>query len=74
MAADKMYLRDFVEILEEAGFTFERYGWEYLINVFINHQYFRADESRNKGYIASAEAYEQAAIALQDAKERRGYY
>lgn len=70
---NKMYLRDFVEILDEAGFDLATYGWDYLVDVLANNQYARAREAKENGFLASADSYLKAATALQDAKDRRGF-
>lgn len=70
----KMTQKEFKEVFESAGFIFDIWGWEGILNMIAMSERTMAENSRNNGSIYTAKSCEESAEIIFKALEARGYY
>lgn len=72
--AKKMTQREFKEIFEAAGFNFNIWGWEGILNMVSSFEAHEAEIARDMGFDAAAEANQERADIIFKELDNRGYY
>ena len=72
---NKMTFEEFVEAFDKGcGYSFERYGFEGILNTICLHERYAAKEDKEKGYTASADMATENANMWHQILEERGYF
>ena len=70
----QMSCKEFKQILNESGMSFEYFGWEGILNALSGWNSHCAEEMRKSGLMAGAELLQNEADAMYNALAKRGYY
>ena len=76
---EKMIAKDFIEALNEAGYDFEIYGWEGILNLICLYSRYQVEKYKDKheddgGYLGLAKLENDRASKLHAILDRRGYF
>ena len=70
----QMTCKEFKQILNESGMSFECFGWEGILNALSGWNRQCAKDMRSHGLNAGADKLQEEADAMYDALDARGYY
>ena len=72
--ANRMTKKKFLEVFEAAGFDFDVWGWEGILNMISCHESYSADLAERDGFLAAAKGNRERADYIFDVLKDLGYY
>lgn len=70
----KMTQKEFKEIFEKAGFTFDLWGWEGILNMISGYNQILAEECFKNGANSAGQRQKKQSDIIFAELEARGYY
>lgn len=74
MKNQKMTKKEFIEVFEAAGFSFEVWGWEGILNMIAGYNDFLAQDAAKLGQNKIVEMELKKAKYIEEYLSKRGYY